>query len=208
MRLLLTLADGEEIEYKMEKDSVSIGRSSQCDLVISHESMSRQHCKIEFKDHEIFITDLGSINGVYIDGKKIPANSSIPFHTYLHLAFGYVTSAQLMMDDNTRLGVINPHAPSMKVSGGPSTTSSRPVNLEAKTKTRTAQASRVMSSDPKQKPSKGSSKNSLIINALAFFGIIAALYYFLYANDGSQTPSEASPESKTSLKPVDSSDHF
>ena len=177
MRLLLTLVDGEEIEYKMEKDSVSIGRSSQCDLVITHESMSRQHCKIEFKDSEVFITDLGSINGVYIDGKKIPPNSSVPFHTYLHLAFGYVTSAQLMMDDSTKVGALS----SLPAKSNPS---SNEPKLEMMTKrTRPTQIKRTQESFNKQKiptpESKG--KNALLINAMAFLAVIGVLYYVLYA---------------------------
>ena len=191
---MLTLADGEEIEYKMVKDSVSIGRSSQCDLVITHESMSRQHCKIEFKNNEFFITDLGSINGVYIDGKKIPANSSIPFHTYLHLAFGYVTSAQLEMDDQTKLGVVNTAAPKSDVS--------------ARTKTTSAAKPSDFSNKQKQSTPTQSGKNTLVINFLAFIGVLGAIYYFLYAGNESQDSSQAPSQTKTAPKPVDSSDHF
>ena len=191
---MLTLADGEEIEYKMVKDSVSIGRSSQCDLVITHESMSRQLCKIEFKNNEFFITDLGSINGVYIDGKKIPANSSIPFHTYLHLAFGYVTSAQLEMDDQTKLGVVNTAAPKSDVS--------------ARTKTTSAAKPSASSNKQRQSTPTQSGKNTLVINFLAFIGVLGAIYYFLYAGNESQDSSQAPSQTKTAPKPVDSSDHF
>lgn len=194
MRLLLTLVDGEEIEYKMEKDSVTIGRSSQCDLVISHESMSRQHCKIEFKNGEFFITDLGSINGVLIDGKKIPPNSSIPFHTYLHLAFGYVTSAQLVMDDQTKLGVVNTLTP----------------KSDTGARTKPSVATRTASAPIKQKTatSEKSGKNTLLINLLAFLGVLGAIYYFLYAGNNSQDNQSTPSQSKTAPKPVDSSDHF
>lgn len=206
MRLLLTLVDGEEIEYQMEKDSVSIGRSSQCDLVITHESMSRQHCKIEFKDSEIYITDLGSINGVYIDGKKIPPNSSVPFHTYLHLAFGYVTSAQLMMDDSTKVGVLNSYAGNQSSAGN----SSGPIKPEISTRTKTVHTQRAQASLNKQKPAtkEEKGKNALLVNVAAFILVIAGLYYILYAGEENSTPSEAAPQSKAPSKPVDSSDHF
>lgn len=208
MRLLLTLVDGEEIEYKMEKDSVSIGRSSQCDLVITHESMSRQHCKLEFKDGEMFITDLGSINGVYIDGKKIPPNSSVPFHTYLHLAFGYVTSAQLMMDDATKIGVLNSFSAG---SGSAKATSSSSPNIksEVSTKTKTVHTARAQAALKKSPAAtEKSGKNALAINALAFVAVLGALYYFLYAGKETSNTPETTPQTKNQPKPVDSSDHF
>jgi predicted component of type VI protein secretion system len=203
MRLLLTLVDGEEIDYKMEKDSVSIGRSSKCDLVIAHESMSRNHCQIEIKDGEFFITDLGSINGVYIDNQKIPANSSVPFQTFLHLAFGYVTSAQVVVDEATRFGVLKPRGEVQE------TISSNEVVAGTRTKTKAIQPQKNKNPPDKDKSNKSSGKNSILINIFAFLGILAALYYFLYA--GQETPSlnEApNPSPAATSRPTDTTDHF
>lgn len=205
MRLLLTLVDGEEIEYNMESDSVSIGRSSKCDLVIPHESMSRQHCKIEFKDSEIFITDLGSINGVYIDGQKIPPNSSVPFHTYLHLAFGYVTSAQLMVDEKTRLGILNP---SFKGSQTSTSSSTNATNPGTKTRTKVIQGQKAEPAKTKQKTSEKSEKNAVLIKGIAFVGIMVALYFFLYADKEPTSTTMPSGQPQAAPKSTDSNDHF
>jgi pSer/pThr/pTyr-binding forkhead associated (FHA) protein len=202
---MLTLVDGEEIEYHMENDSVSIGRSSKCDLVIPHESMSRQHCKIEFKDSEIFITDLGSINGVYIDGKKIPPNSSVPFHTYLHLAFGFVTSAQLMVDEKTRLGILNP---SFKGSKSSSSSPSNATNPGTKTKTKVVAQKVDNSPKEKQKASQKSEKNATMVKGIAFVGVMLALYYFLYAGKETTSTTINSGAPQAAPKPTDTNDHF
>ncbi len=202
MRLLLTLVDGEEIDYKMEKDSVSIGRSAKCDLVIPHESMSRNHCQIEIKDGEFFITDLGSINGVYIDNVKIPANSSVPFQTFLHLSFGYVTSAQIVVDEATKFGVLVP-----KSGIQDQTTGTGPISRqEHKTRTKTIQTQKTKITNPKTSTTKSSGKNTIAINLLAFIGILAGLYYFLYA--GKETATSNSPQPQAAPKPTDTSDHF
>jgi len=179
MRLLLTLLNGEKVEYNMIKDSVLIGRSMRCDLVIPHESMSRSHCKIEVKDGDIFITDLGSINGVFIDGKQIPPNTSVPFHTYLHLAFGYVTSAQLMLDEKTRLGTINPVRKESEIDIPVSNSS---VNMEIRTKTKALQTQKAEPPKNKKNTVAKSEKNELLFKGIAFIGILVALYYFLYVN--------------------------
>jgi hypothetical protein len=58
--------------HTVTKDRFVIGRvSAQCDLTIVDANVSRQHCAIE-RRHGIFhVTDLGSTNGVEIDGKKV-----------------------------------------------------------------------------------------------------------------------------------------
>jgi predicted component of type VI protein secretion system len=206
MRLLFNLVNGEEIEYNTEKDSVSIGRSSKCDVVIPHESMSRQHCKIEFKDSDIFITDLGSINGVYIDGVKIPPNSSVPFHTYLHLAFGYVTSAQLVVDENTRLGILNPNAKAAETSGPLQSSLNQ---SSTRTRTKVAQTKKAEPVKSKPAPSAQSEKTTIMIKGIAFVGIMIALYFFLYA-DQEPTSTTIAPNNQPQAAPqaTSTTDHF
>lgn len=191
MRLLFTLINGEEIDYSTQQDSVTIGRSSKCDVVIPHESMSRQHCKIELKDGEVFITDLGSINGVYIDGIKIAANSSVPFYTYLHLAFGFVTSAQLVIDENTRQKALTPDFNYSQSSSPSQENSTEPSH---KTKTKTIQPEKVKQIKAKKPNSETSEKNGIIIKGVVFVVILVAIYFLLYGdkiNSGDQSQTDA-----------------
>lgn len=49
-----------------------IGRvSSQCDLTIVDANISRQHCAIERRDGLFFVVDLGSTNGIIVDGMRV-----------------------------------------------------------------------------------------------------------------------------------------
>jgi len=49
-----------------------IGRvSSQCDLAIIDANVSRQHCAIERRDGLFYVMDLGSTNGVVVDGVRV-----------------------------------------------------------------------------------------------------------------------------------------
>lgn len=99
MHLYLKLVNGEEIEQTVETNVCVIGRSAKCDVVVPQEGMSRQHCQIELIDGEVFITDLGSTNGVLIDGVKIEAHKQIPYQTFLTLSFGAVQSCQIELED-------------------------------------------------------------------------------------------------------------
>jgi hypothetical protein len=67
----LFVVDGAGEMHKIEKDSFVIGRSRNCDLVISSSKVSRQHCTVSRDGEEYFIEDLGSPNGVWRDGVKI-----------------------------------------------------------------------------------------------------------------------------------------
>jgi two-component system cell cycle response regulator len=58
--------------YMLRKDDVIIGRDSECDIQIRDVGISRRHSKIyKSKGGEIYIEDLGSTNGTYINGEQI-----------------------------------------------------------------------------------------------------------------------------------------
>ena len=56
---------GKVIGLKMR---TTIGRGSECDLVLDEPEMSRQHACIESTSSGIYLRDLGSVNGTYVNG--------------------------------------------------------------------------------------------------------------------------------------------
>jgi hypothetical protein len=64
-----TLQNGEQI--KLDKDTMIIGRSRTCDIVIPSAKVSRQHASMSRVNDEYYIEDLGSANGVWLRGEKI-----------------------------------------------------------------------------------------------------------------------------------------
>lgn len=47
------------------------GRSPECDFVYSGPKISREHCRIELIEGHFYISDMGSTNGTYLNGKPV-----------------------------------------------------------------------------------------------------------------------------------------
>ena len=56
--------------YHLEKPYILIGRGK-VDLIIPDKEISRKHSAVEVRNDKIFLRDLGSTNGTYINDKKI-----------------------------------------------------------------------------------------------------------------------------------------
>lgn len=63
---------GEAIKkHDVTDRPVKIGRSSECDIVLKHPSISRRHCEIERRGNETVIRDSRSRNGLLVNGCRL-----------------------------------------------------------------------------------------------------------------------------------------
>ena len=58
-------------DYPVSKDSMNLGRSSNCDIPIKDLLLSRTHCRFEIRDSKLFVIDLASANETLVNGKPI-----------------------------------------------------------------------------------------------------------------------------------------
>lgn len=63
---------GEKTE-QIEKPSFIIGRSPSTDLCLRDSTVSRRHLEVIRKDEDVYLKDLSTPNGTFIDGKKLIA---------------------------------------------------------------------------------------------------------------------------------------
>jgi hypothetical protein len=52
-------------------EDLTIGRQAGNDLTLNDQQVSRRHARIESRDGEVFVTDLGTANGTYVNGQRI-----------------------------------------------------------------------------------------------------------------------------------------
>jgi transcriptional regulator with PAS, ATPase and Fis domain len=71
MKYLLYYRDGFIKKFPLSKPAITIGRSSENDLIIDEDYVSRRHMRIDVKDTCIAIYDLNSTNGIYVEGTRV-----------------------------------------------------------------------------------------------------------------------------------------
>jgi uncharacterized RDD family membrane protein YckC len=79
---------------KLHQGGLYLGRdSANCDLHIRDQSISRRHARIYKKGHEIWIEDLGSTNGIIVNGKSLIGGESALLNLQGTLAIGGIQLA-------------------------------------------------------------------------------------------------------------------
>src|SRR5438876_9594722 len=64
-----------------------VGRSSDCDYQICHPLISRRHCVFYLQDGEIWVRDLGSLNGTYLNGERVKDPQRVHDEDRLDISF-------------------------------------------------------------------------------------------------------------------------
>ncbi|PIE19881.1 MAG: hypothetical protein CSA65_00720 [Proteobacteria bacterium] len=70
LRFISGKYQGGEFPLKANRELI-IGRSSELDMVLVEDMVSRKHAKISTLNDQVIIQDLGSTNGTFVNGEKI-----------------------------------------------------------------------------------------------------------------------------------------
>lgn len=73
--------------YIKDKFVILGSREEMVQLFINDETISRMHAKISVKNDKIFIEDLNSTNGTYINGKLLPYKEEVELHYQDRISF-------------------------------------------------------------------------------------------------------------------------
>ncbi len=79
-KLYITLPDGTKQEAVLPGYPVIIGKAPGSDILINDSGVSRQHANIRLQNGQYCISDLGSLNGVYVNSRKVAAEEACPLN--------------------------------------------------------------------------------------------------------------------------------
>ena len=64
-------------EVGIQAEEFLLGRGTDCNLRLRSAAISRHHCLLRFRATEATLTDLGSSNGTFVNGKRIRSQTSL-----------------------------------------------------------------------------------------------------------------------------------
>jgi len=70
LRFISGKYQGGEFPLRMNREII-IGRSSDLDMVLVEDMVSRRHAKISSSDADVYIQDMGSTNGTFVNGIRL-----------------------------------------------------------------------------------------------------------------------------------------
>jgi pSer/pThr/pTyr-binding forkhead associated (FHA) protein len=76
LRFISGKYQGGEFPLRMNREII-IGRSSDLDMVLVEDMVSRRHAKISSTDNDVYIQDMGSTNGTFVNGEKIAGRAQL-----------------------------------------------------------------------------------------------------------------------------------
>ena len=70
-KILLKYKEAAVKEIPLDKESTTIGRKPDNDIVIDNQAVSGHHASITVEGDKLMLEDLGSLNGTFVNGQKI-----------------------------------------------------------------------------------------------------------------------------------------
>ena len=69
--LVLRGGEGEGDHFVLSSPVVNIGRHADSDIALDDITVSRRHCEISHEDQRFVVRDVGSLNGTYVNQKRV-----------------------------------------------------------------------------------------------------------------------------------------
>ena len=97
---LLFLSDerrGERVP--IDRDGLSVGRSSDAEIHCKNPSVSRQHAVFRYMGDRLMVEDVGSSGGTRINSTRIESNRAVQVENGDEITFGHFHTQVLLLDD-------------------------------------------------------------------------------------------------------------
>jgi Ca-activated chloride channel family protein len=77
--------------YELTQDLIRIGRATQNEIVINAKNISRFHCQIKRENGQLFLEDVGSTNGTFVNETPLKGTHALSVGDVVRIGHEYVT---------------------------------------------------------------------------------------------------------------------
>ena len=71
VEIIVRLRNREIYRFELKGDRATVGRSPDCEITIDNPAVSRRHFRFEYDGRGFLVRDLGSANGIFVNGKRV-----------------------------------------------------------------------------------------------------------------------------------------
>ena len=100
MRLAYTNDNGLQLFVELADKPVMIGRSPEADIVLEDSKVSRLHCGIRKDEEGVWVKDLGSRNGTFVNTVRIESPTLLRAGDHIRVGDTLLTIEQKLMKGN------------------------------------------------------------------------------------------------------------
>jgi pSer/pThr/pTyr-binding forkhead associated (FHA) protein len=76
-KLIIRTESGDYQEYELTKPTTSVGRQAGNDIVLNTSAVSRYHAQFEAAGGLVYLVDLGTVNGTFVNDQQVEPNSRV-----------------------------------------------------------------------------------------------------------------------------------
>lgn len=79
--------EGSGKVINLDKGMMTIGRDENCDIILDSNTISRNHARIFENGSDWYLEDLGSVNGMSVDGKRVRSRERAKLYNNSRIVF-------------------------------------------------------------------------------------------------------------------------
>jgi serine phosphatase RsbU (regulator of sigma subunit) len=83
--LLVTEGEEQGRFVPLDEQERAIGRLAPCEIVIADKEISRRHCTVRMERGALIVTDLGSTNGTFLEGRRVTGSVEVAVGALLQI---------------------------------------------------------------------------------------------------------------------------
>lgn len=75
LEIFVTTGPLQGRRFAVTANGLRLGRSSSCEISVTDPALSRSHCLFELREDALWVTDLASVNGTFVNGEQLGGDS-------------------------------------------------------------------------------------------------------------------------------------